>query len=74
MSTLANVRDWPKDQVLAKVSNTKWRRTWPKDQEVKMGARRRYSAGIYTMQNNSTTWEPLSLKRTKELGRTMELL
>ena len=42
-STIANVRDWPKDQVLAKVSNTKEGRTWPKDQEVKMGARRRYS-------------------------------
>ena len=69
MSTLANVRDWPKDQVLAKVSNTKWRRTWPKDQEVKMGARRRYSQCIYTIEDNGATGV-IVRKENKENNRS----
>ena len=44
----------PKDQVLAEVTNTKEGVPGPKDQEVKMGTRRRYSASIYTRLNNST--------------------
>ena len=63
-------RDWPKDQELAEVTNTKEGVPGPKDQEVKMGTRRRYSVSLYTMQNNSATWKPLSEWGIKGLVRT----
>ena len=59
----------PKDQVLVRVTNTNWGVPGPKDQEVKMGTRRRYRWCIYTTTDNGAMGDIVRKENNRTIDR-----
>ena len=64
----------PKTKSLAEVTNTNEGVPGPKDQEVKMVTRRRYSQGIYTTTDNGAMGDIVQKRNNRTMSRPNRII